>query len=600
MTHANLSFARPGWVSFTALDGRVRERRPLDQPAPFSAWSLAYQAAAGDPAAVRGIGLAVGQWLDGTQQWLTRWVREAPAPLILEIEVSMHPDAIEQAVLEAPWELIACIDPRGTPASGTGGGPARPTPAEVTALGTAVADQARASLLALDPQLLLCPVRRIGPAGAQAAPSAFRPRVVFMAAQPDGQRQLDIEREEADIVRAAGGIGLDLYVEDSGTLAHLDDLLARLAPVDVLHVTCHGTMGPPPALLLEDDDGRRLDARADDLARALAGRAPALTFLSACMTAQASPLVPPLVIELCQRGWPAVIGWSAPVTDTGAIVFAAELYRAIACRLPLVDALAHARATFARSARGQEWHKPRLYLGPRAGGKVVDGTRPRDLRPLHDPEYLDGDTLRIPVRGPFERFGHRRVVQRTLAALRGTSYAGAAIVGGDEIERATFARRVSRRMPDLREVVVAWALDAEAILDGLRAQVPSADVARIVDAHLDAIRADPRALAIALREILEGPCARQGSGAVLLVMYGMESSLVDAIDAPAPAQPRVVDAEHLPAARGLLRGFSGAATESRLLFASAAPFAVPDEQGHDLAANLAWETLDPPGPPSTP
>lgn len=558
---ATLSFARPGWVTFTLPGGRY-ERRLLEAPAPFASWSRAYEAA-GDAADLRALGLAIGAWLDGPQHWLSRLVAEGRPPLVVEIEVWQHPDPLEQEVLEAPWELAAL--PR------TSAGDDVPTP-----------------FLALDPALLFCPVRRLGPAGPPSAPSPHRPSIVALVASPEGQRALDVAREEAEIVRRVGGIGVDLHVEDSGTLARLSELVARLAPIDILHVSCHGTLGPPPALLLEDDQGRRRDTTAQDLAYQLAGQAPALTFLSACMTATASTALTPLAIELCQRGWPAVLGWSAPVTNTGAIVFAAELYRLIARRLPLVEAMAHARAGLAGSARGSEWHKPRIHLGASAGGKLVDGVRPRDLGPVADSDYLDPDTAHIPVRGPFEPFPHRRSFQRALAAL-GDRTAGV-VHGGTALDRATFARRLARRMPGHRELLLVGELDAAAVLAHLRSQLVATTAAALLDDHAAAVARDPSALAVVIRALIEGPCARRDEGAVLLVWFGLETMLTNDPESAVVARP------HQPTVQALLRGFAGAATESRLILASAASFRFLDEHGADLRAALWWEGLDPSPP----
>ena len=86
-------------------------------------------------------------------------------------------------------------------------------------------------------------------------PSPCRLSLVFMAAAPRDQLRLDYEAEETAILDATEQTGLDLTVEESGALKWLATCVAREAPVDVLHLSCHGQGGAEPALCLETDEG---------------------------------------------------------------------------------------------------------------------------------------------------------------------------------------------------------------------------------------------------------------------------------------------------------------------------------------------------------
>lgn len=306
-------------------------------------------------------------------------------------------ERIEKAALDAPWELLAHVDSTAPPTTA----PTRDTalPAAVSELMQQLGpvDLARTRHLALDPGILLSAVRRLGPATRPLAPSPYRLSVVFMAAQPDGLSGLAVDQEEIAIRCAAHGIGMDLAVEDSGNLPLLGARVAQVGECDVIALSCHG-MAAPPVLALEGDLGERVDATADELSTAI-GTKPRLLFLSACSTAAAAtdatgaprPSMPsrdvleaslgsevlwPLAVDLCRRGWPAVLGWSSVVTDQGAIELGAALYRQLVQRVPLVEALAKARAAFARTPLGAEWHKARLFLGP----ATRSGPRPRAAR----------------------------------------------------------------------------------------------------------------------------------------------------------------------------------------------------------------------------
>src|SRR6185295_13302243 len=113
MTLAILSFtvgATRGRVTFRCNDLHIDEARDLEVNPPFADWTRACATGYWRREALLGIGLAIGNWLDGPQRWLSRLV-QATAPVILVVETSKFPGPIEQAALDAPWELIAHLGP---------------------------------------------------------------------------------------------------------------------------------------------------------------------------------------------------------------------------------------------------------------------------------------------------------------------------------------------------------------------------------------------------------------------------------------------------------------------------------------------------------
>lgn len=610
MRTATLSLATPGRVRFLCDDPPIHGARDLEAAPLFEDWSRAYAAGYWSTEALLAIGLAIGRWLDGPQQWLAELVRGTP-PVRLLIETTAHPGAVERAALDVPWELIAVTERAPGPAAGGAPG-ATPYPDPLRRLLAQLTpdDLQHGRHLALDPGVQLAIARRLGPAAQQPSPpSPYRLSVVFMAAQPDGLLNLQVDLEEVAIYRSSRGIGMDLAVEDSGSLDGLIDMAARVGDCDVIHVSCHGAGGSHPVLALETELGQRADSTAAELSSGLGNR-PRLMFLSACSTAAAAlgpapdatrsnatvaelgtSVLWPLASDLCRRGWPAVLGWSCATMDAGAIEMAAALYKKLAQRVPLVEALAQARDSVANTPYGAAWHKARLFLGPTGGDRIVDSHRPRpdhaDL--LQSEGFLDPTTRRIPVAGPDQPFPYRRAFQRAIAVLREGRDSGVVVHGGDLTARATFAARVLRRTDrDLRRVVVAGDFDAAAILQQIRDQTAIGDVHAIASPYLRTLSRDPGQLLQALRAILEGPCRSAGAGALVLVLHGF-----DPIADP-HAQPDALcglPLELLVVARALIGAFTHAATASRLLFTSAAPFSVPDESGQDRAATLHAERL---------
>ena len=107
-------------------------------------------------------------------------------------------------------------------------------------------------LLAADVARPFCPVREVARNG-RGWPVANRPlRALFMAASPEAVNPLlDYEAEEAQILAAAGEAGVELVVEEQGSLGGLRRRLRdhEAGWYDVLHITGHAHVssgGRPP------------------------------------------------------------------------------------------------------------------------------------------------------------------------------------------------------------------------------------------------------------------------------------------------------------------------------------------------------------------
>lgn len=504
-------------------------------------------------------------------------------PLVFEFSVRARPNELERSFLEVPWEI---------PADGS-------------------------VFLASIPYLLYSPVRRIGEKSKTEDPSKYRLSLVFMAADPRGNTPLQYELEESAILEATGSIGLDLTVEESGMLPFLADCMAREAPVDVLHISCHGTAGPEPALILEDEVGDKSPASAGDLVKELAINKPRLLFLSACMSSgpvsaagknsDTISLVGSLSSSLISRGIPAVLGWGGSVGDDEATRFAARFYGCLAKKSNIEEALALARLSLldpgdkaGPARRSDDWHLARLCLGPTGGGVLCTGGMARKPSGIESGyrEFLNAKDKKIPVAGRREFVGRRRPIQDILRQFRDreSRYAGVLIHGFGRQGKSSLAARIANRMSEHQVVVVYKNYDAVSILDAMAHLTGSAEVRKIVERYREEAGRSAGSLYFALRELLQGPCCqvekdREGRTLrrpVLLVVDDFERALSD----PVPGELHGVGEDLVEPVRALIEAFEAGGTDSKLLITSRCKFSLPGKS-RDLAESLFFVHLPP-------
>lgn len=555
----------------------LSEDRPFDAAdcARLKEWSARYLDATrttNPHPALLAIGQQIHDWLNGSSFFLARALNSVQNPALIEFGVSRNDCDQEpaKALLDAPWELLA----------------------------------SEGRFWALRTDLAFCPVRRIGSAIAPPAPGGSRLGLVFMAAAPHGAENLDYEAEEASILTATHNLGLDLAVEESGTLDLLSACVAREKP-DVIQISCHGTLLPQPGLLLEDDIGDPAFISADLLALQLASHHPRLLFLSACETAQADPVLPSLARSLVLAGTPAVLGWAAPVGDGEATLFASLLYDGLAKGLDLAHSLALARLQLAdhdrlpasgtAAPRSRDWHLARLFLSAGGGGALATagGCRRHLGQGKAAKAFLDTKGKQVPVAGELEFVGRRREIQKILREFRapaGDRQSGVFIHGVGRQGKSSLAARVARRLEHTHETVVIYRrYDAPCILRTLAERLATPAVTEIVNRHLPRVDANKSSLLPALTELLEGPCAQaagHGAKPVLLIIDDFEQALI-----PRPAQGadqtaspgHILKPDYTDSILALLLAFESATTDSLLLFTSRFQFTCLRD-GRDLAS----------------
>ena len=490
------------------------------------------------------IGNRLYRWLDGDQGWGALLQERAADELI---ELCAPPS--EPAFLDAPWEILR--DPSRPPSGGK--------PLQDAAF--------------LVRGLRCWPVRRVqtGKRARPRPPSPHALSLLFMAASPEGQTRLAFEAEEAAITRAVQGIELDCLVEESGELYQLALRLARLQPVDVLHLSCHGQAGASPVLLLEDEAGAPAPCTVDQLLAELSAHARGLglCLLSACQTATGSP-VGPMARSLVERGVPAVLGWAANVHDAEASSIAAHLYGHLARGLsPAVALREGLSAWLLQRPDSQDWHLARLYLGPASAEAPladINGDR-RFGRVLNRVRFF-GENRDVPVAHPDRFIGRRSVLKRCLRVLRGADHLGVLLHGPGQQGKSSLAARLADRLcvdaKPYRLVVCHGAaqLDARNILE---------QVERAIQDEPWRLKWQPAweqdaaaALLPALREVVV-------AHRLLLVLDDLEQVLLCERD------PVIPTPAFSPVLTDVLRAFDGEGA-SRLILTSRFDFQLPGPQ----------------------
>lgn len=563
-----------GQLRLDCAGGDVRGSRKVKKtdPSRFEGWAKRYEQALGRPKAgevLLEIGREIYKWLDGNQRWLEKLRASDPSELVLEFTTKSRPDEADQTFLEVPWELLA--DKQGH--------------------------------LAARQEPLYCPVRRLGQRrSSKAKLSRHRLSVLFMAADPEDlpeNRRLHYEDEETAILGATRDAGLDLVVEESGTLELLAVTLAgesAKTPMNVLHISCHGTRtkDKKPALLLEDETGLSALATAAKFSRKITEGRPGLLFLSACKSASGEGVVDPLAASSVSKGFPAVLGWSGSVRDGEATTFAAELYRRLAMGADLAEAVARARLDLlapegeALREPSKDWHLARLYLAASGGGALccAGGKARRRHRPGQAQQaFLNSEDRKVPVAAADEFVGRRRQMQKILRTFRQPQ--GVLLHGLGRQGKSSLAARVAQRLSDHKLLVLHGDYRAADILDAFVSSAQSTKVTKMIEEGRELLERHPRAFSAVLRELLEGPCRERAGGAVLLVVDDFEQVL----DEPGEGgEHHRLKPDFVDPIGAVIQAFTDADSDSRLLFTSRYGFALSDGR-HDLAGTLAWVNL---------
>ncbi len=530
----------------------------------FNEWVDLYHRKLKNPGDARQALLDLGRdiylWLNAAGGMMKIIQSSAPPPLIMEFSVTENPTPDQLLFLEVPWELLA--DESGH--------------------------------LAANPRVQFCPIRRIGAIKTHRKTSEFQLRTVFMAAAPlGGDAFVDYEAEEAAVIETARDVGMDLTMEESGSLPFLAECLEREWPVDILHISCGGRREPEPALLLETEVGDPSTAGQKEFIEALGAFQARLLFLTANSAPGSAQFPYSFSTSIVQSGFPAALAWDAPLSNKGSFRFAGSFYAHLATRRSIETAAALARYGLLNPPESTafqpypEWHLARLYFGPHGGGVVSTGQKlPRREAPEATKTFLDFTERHTPVAGKHEFVGRRRQIRKIVKAFRENKHAGVLIHGFGRIDKSSLAARIMDRLVDLKPVVVLGRYDAFAILDKLYAAVETPETLNAISRF----RKNPESFSAIFQQLLDGPCrettkdpnGKNRRQAILLIIDDFERAL----DEPAgKTGPHRLKSELSSAIRSVIQAFSRANTESRLLFTSRYRFTLPYKD-RDLVDDL--------------
>ena len=195
-------------------------------------------------------------------------------------------------------------------------------------------------------------------------------RVLACIANPDEESlRLDAEKEWQNLHDALADIAkaglVVLERVEPPTLSALQNRL-REGDVHVFHFIGHGVFDEEARsgqLLFTDDTGAAQPVAASTLSTLLHNHRPLrLALLNACeggIAANDSPFTG-VAQSLVQQGIPAVIAMQAEISDSSAIAFAREFYRAIADGYPVDAAMTEGRVAIYTNG-SEEWKTPVLF-----------------------------------------------------------------------------------------------------------------------------------------------------------------------------------------------------------------------------------------------
>jgi hypothetical protein len=194
-------------------------------------------------------------------------------------------------------------------------------------------------------------------------------RVLVMISSPVGYLELDVEQEWRLVTEALAEQQEEGRVIVERLEANMGMLRRRLRreTYHVFHFVGHGHYRPDwgdGVLVMEDDTGRAHEVTGEELGGLLNEYDPTrLAVLNACEGARSDASDPfaGMAQSLIQQGLPAVVAMQYEITDEAAIIFARELYGAIADGLQLEAALAEARGGIRDQGNPTEWGTPVLY-----------------------------------------------------------------------------------------------------------------------------------------------------------------------------------------------------------------------------------------------
>jgi WD40 repeat protein len=225
-------------------------------------------------------------------------------------------------------------------------------------------------------------------------------RLLVMISSPSDYPELDVEQEWNLLTGALAEPQAEGRVVIERLAANMSSLRQRLRreQFHVFHFVGHGRYRHDwgsGVLVMEDRNGRSHEVPGDELGGLLNEYDETrLAVLNACEGARSDDASDPfagMAQGLIRQGLPAVVAMQFEITDDAAIIFAQELYGAIADGYPLEAALAEARGAIRDEGNTTEWGTPVLYSRA-PDGHLFDLTRQGRISEAERDARKDADT----------------------------------------------------------------------------------------------------------------------------------------------------------------------------------------------------------------
>lgn len=233
------------------------------------------------------------------------------------------------------------------------------------------------------------------------------------------------------------------------------------APIDVLHILCHGgPIGETCGLVLDDGNGGHVTVDAGRLQQILAPHADMLRMVvvAACESSTHRPgnHLGSVAQMLHRAGIPVVIGARMPLSAAGSIQFAEAFYVALVRdRRPVEQAFLAARDTLAVDATHRDWASLQLYARGSDGPAMCLLGLPTAPPPANTPRPAPTGPSPFVVGGPIIKdadfFGRQQECSAVLEAIE--KGLPVQILGGALVGKSSLLRWVQRHLPPGRPVV---------------------------------------------------------------------------------------------------------------------------------------------------
>ncbi len=227
-------------------------------------------------------------------------------------------------------------------------------------------------------------------------------RLLIAGACPIEEPELDYEQEFIAIERAVGDADVSIRVLRDATFSSLGSVLKDFRP-HMLHLVAHGYCDNNGCgVRLDDGEGNTHLVYAGRIADWFTAWKPDLVFLNACESGRVHPeaVQGGLPVVLARKGIHAVVAMQYRVPDEAAVLFTKRFYETLFQGMGLVEAVQVGRHALLASNGLIQRHfaTPVLYLGRRAGGRIVDIVSPR-------PKKAAGPRIRVSPFKYLDAFG---------------------------------------------------------------------------------------------------------------------------------------------------------------------------------------------------